>query len=758
MILAAQLTCLLLGASPVLFVETFDRPDGPLQSRHWSAASGEFVVRRGRLHVTSHRSNPVLTWRGELASDVTIRARLINAPTCHWSGILVKSRFAVTVNRQYGYLAITDTQGKGGQQLLSSCPGWTTYVNNPFDFRLRVAIRGTHIYAFADGRLMAEADHPAASGSGSLALLGGWGTSVAWDDIRIEQGADLSARPQEVPADVQRNDAIRITAARWDDPHGIYAPGARARLSMTIANPRDAAFIGLLRLRLIDFWGEEVASRSSPLTLPPHATAELVHNFTLPRPGIFKVAVDAGPDRAHLSWVEDLISVAAIPRDIGADRRPHPESLFGGHVDAIRLQWHLDLATRLGMKWLRNHDAIQWTWWERTEPADDQWRWYDDSLQQLLDRGLLLLGEFLRTPAWAADAPPNLDLAANPAAARAYPPSNWQEFAEYVYETVRHYRGRIRNWEVWNEPYYGGFWKGTPEQYARLASIAYRECKRADPACTVWAGCIHLSALPWLEQALQAGLAGSMDGLSMHGYYSAAVLDGAQTPYGGLPALRRLLARYGREHVRIWDTEAGVPSTSFLDQYRAGVSEPDAKYHYRNAAGELVRMYAEHAAQGIEKLFYYTCIFTRQPWPARPEPWPAGKPISTHMVDAGGVIKPIGVAYATCARWLDGSKFVRRLDTPAGLRAYLFTRRGQTIAVVMGRVGFGRLLRLSAPKVPWISAPPTQLRDIMNAPMKLAAAQGRLTLTASRLPWFLITAAAPQSVAKWLESATVAGQ
>ncbi|HIE09427.1 MAG TPA: hypothetical protein EYP65_06210 [Armatimonadetes bacterium] len=90
---------------------------------------------------------------------------------------------------------------------------------------------------------------------------------------------------------------------------------------------------------------------------------------------------------------------------------------------------------------------------------------------------------------------------------RASMPGNLRDFAKYVYEVVHHYRRRIRHYEVWNEPHYRGFFRGTPEDYVRLLETAYRAAKSADPNCViVGGGGISLDALDWAERAFTAGL------------------------------------------------------------------------------------------------------------------------------------------------------------------------------------------------------------------------------------------------------------
>ena len=89
---AVLLYAVLLGtpttAAAGLMSETFDYADGLLPGDRWTMTGGEFLCRAGQLYVVSERSNPIVAWRGELANDVTVEARLINAPTCHCADCL----------------------------------------------------------------------------------------------------------------------------------------------------------------------------------------------------------------------------------------------------------------------------------------------------------------------------------------------------------------------------------------------------------------------------------------------------------------------------------------------------------------------------------------------------------------------------------------------------------------------------------------------------------------------------------------------
>jgi xylan 1,4-beta-xylosidase len=69
----------------------------------------------------------------------------------------------------------------------------------------------------------------------------------------------------------------------------------------------------------------------------------------------------------------------------------------------------------------------------------------------------------------------------------AYPPKDYQKWAELVFQFVRHLRERHGDaevkswlWEVWNEPDIG-YWKGTPEEYFKLYDFSVDAVLRALP-------------------------------------------------------------------------------------------------------------------------------------------------------------------------------------------------------------------------------------------------------------------------------------
>lgn len=73
----------------------------------------------------------------------------------------------------------------------------------------------------------------------------------------------------------------------------------------------------------------------------------------------------------------------------------------------------------------------------------------------------------------------------------AYPPKDYNKWAELVYQWVRHCvqkygKSEVESWlwEVWNEPNIG-YWKGTPEEYHKLYDYSVDAVRRALPTARV---------------------------------------------------------------------------------------------------------------------------------------------------------------------------------------------------------------------------------------------------------------------------------
>lgn len=142
-----------------------------------------------------------------------------------------------------------------------------------------------------------------------------------------------------------------------------------------------------------------------------------------------------------------------------------------------------------------------------------------------------------------------------------FPSDALPEWKEYVSTTIKKTKGRVRYWEVWNEP--PNFSKSkSPVDYAKIVVAAYEAAKEADP--TVQIGLAAQSVnLNFLTQALEAGAAGHFDYVTVHPYeIMDLVAQGWESQFlNTVPNIRRMLADKSptKKDVPVWITEIGQP-------------------------------------------------------------------------------------------------------------------------------------------------------------------------------------------------------
>lgn len=223
-------------------------------------------------------------------------------------------------------------------------------------------------------------------------------------------------------------------------------------------------------------------------------------------------------------------------------------------------------------------------------------------------------------------------------------------WGNYVYQTVTHFKGQVKVWELWNEPDLPHFWSGSPKQYAQLLKVGYQAAKAADPDVTVlFAGLAYwgnpqfyvdvLDELQKLEGAAENNY--YFDALSLHlysniyniGWITNQIMDNMEARVGHHPIW---LTETG---VPLWDENPGTPGTPY--RYAATIDE---------AAAYTIEGYAEARLAGIDKFFFFRMH-------------------DEQMSESFGLIRndhslrPAYVAYQVTARYLRGENEITRLAT-----------------------------------------------------------------------------------------------
>jgi hypothetical protein len=143
-------------------------------------------------------------------------------------------------------------------------------------------------------------------------------------------------------------------------------------------------------------------------------------------------------------------------------------------------------------------------------------------------------------------------------------PAAIEAFAKYSAFVVRHFAGRVRRFDLWNEwdATTGRTTPGTADDYVALARRVYPAIKAANPEATVLSGGISSYGLArgWVERFVELGGLAFVDGLSVHPYNFQERSD--NIPESAIAELDRVhaLAVAGGRDVPIYVTEMGYPT------------------------------------------------------------------------------------------------------------------------------------------------------------------------------------------------------
>lgn len=277
------------------------------------------------------------------------------------------------------------------------------------------------------------------------------------------------------------------------DPLYLVEPGQEERAVVVVANTGDGAASVRLQGTV-----SELDGRSSPF----------VHELAVAAHGEVRVPLPLGERRLGIRYVDYELSGGAKPergrqsllyaRPFHAMPDPagflygvasHPER--GSNSDRDR-ELEMIACGRAGLRVMRM-DAT----WSSIEPKRGEWNFttYDRLVELAAANGVeleLILAygvQHAAAPATVA-AYEKAKAAGDAAAWKVFfsgPPLD-QPWRTYVATTTQRYRGKVRLWEVWNEPDLAGFFAGSTDDYIRMLRSAHAEVKRSDPANLVLSG------------------------------------------------------------------------------------------------------------------------------------------------------------------------------------------------------------------------------------------------------------------------------
>lgn len=299
-----------------------------------------------------------------------------------------------------------------------------------------------------------------------------------------------------VPADTAWVDDIALvpvpsaTLATDRFPSLVNASGG-ARCDLVVDNPGDDVVEAVVDGRITDFDGAAVPVHGR-LTLPPHGTASWPLPLGDRRPGIRWLSYTLRMPGGDISGATSFVIGDPVERPAPGGSGflfgicSHPE-----HRPAAEHEQEMEAIAAAGATVARVGVA-----WAGLEPQPGAWKW------DLQDRLVALAAAHgIETQPIIGFGPPHAASAADRSAqADAYKTGKrdpWkitlngapreEPWRGYVAAFADRYRGKIRFYEIWNEPDLG-FWRGTTDEYIARLRTASEEIRRADPAALVMTG------------------------------------------------------------------------------------------------------------------------------------------------------------------------------------------------------------------------------------------------------------------------------
>lgn len=252
---------------------------------------------------------------------------------------------------------------------------------------------------------------------------------------------------------------------------------------------------------------------------------------------------------------------------------------------------------RSGVKWARCQ-----TGWARTEtkPGVYDFAWLDRVVDQLLAQGVqpwfnVGYGNRLYTP----QAPHETAVGWAPLNS----PQALEAWKRYIDRMAMHFKGRVRHFEIWNEPNIPAYWQPAQpdgKEYTRLAGVTSGILrKRISDAVIIGGAFAGLGAImPFAEACMEAGLGKFADRISFHPYQPSP-----ETNYElNYKAFDAMLRSYN-PRLRTWQGENGAPSDPRTFGALSGMPWNEA-----SQAKWLLRRLLIDLAVGVEVTSYFLIV------------------------------------------------------------------------------------------------------------------------------------------------------
>lgn len=431
----------------------------------------------------------------------------------------------------------------------------------------------------------------------------------------------------------------------------LFSPGDPVRVRVTNRADRPLPFV--LEGKLTAFYGTSLPFRREQ-TLAPGESAVFDVAEKLPLNGHWTIdwTIRSGGDsqggKAGFAVLPELPPYRPRKGDFAFGVCSHPNRWAAGEQEL-----EAQAAARLGVRYLRS--GVDWSQIQPTAERFDFDRF--DRIVDLFGRyGIEVQGMFGFCARWAAPEETR-NAPSYHAWSRAKPELGaWKR---YVETTARHFRGRIRIWEIWNEPDLYAFSHFGVEDYLDLAKAASETIRRTDPELVIFTGGF-------------AGL-GSHPGRRDPDFQFKAMRDGWK--------FFDVHAYHGHANYATYARQ--IDERLLPLREKAGVQIP--WYANETAVSAIGGTEREQAAALFKKLLFswsrgavgYNWYDLRNDGYAPNDPEHHFGLLTTDFQ-----AKPVLSVYHMLARYFRGAKYIGELELPEGCDGFVFENGGDRLLAV----------------------------------------------------------------------------
>lgn len=444
-------------------------------------------------------------------------------------------------------------------------------------------------------------------------------------------------------------------------------------MDLTGYNHSDTAVSNkTVRYSIYNYLNRKVKDGTVSVSASPKSSFTQSLNLATDTRGIFRIVMSVENDDLQ---EEVVYSVLPRPRISGAD----PSSIVG--ISPNFATYQLQTLQKMGIKGLRVMSPSAFFRWKDVEPVEGQIRWYDAEVQKAADNGFTIMGAIGTNNYW----PTWADVSGMPDL------NKWESFVERL---VLHYKGKVKYWEIWNEPHY----VFTAAFYTDMLKKAAAAIHRSDPdAKIVGMGGVHSDT--WVKEVMDTlgpGWSSYLDYVSTHLYPSNTEPNAGETGQRMSTFKKNIIDVYG---VEVWNTETGAwdigfyrgPNSDFV-KYGEPAWEflDDERYQHGSAyeAERAVSNFLHCVGNGMTKYYYYDSrIYVTPGYRSHPT-----------IMEYDDTVRSKGIGYSIAGYFIDHSTGQGNVSaSTTQYYAYVFDRGGVPVAALKSLDGRSRTITVVLP-------------------------------------------------------------